>query len=63
MEQKNYVYEEQKQMEKRTAKSIFDQIVQWVREDFIARSTRENDTSLRICFVDGEQFVLELKEK
>ena len=62
MNQKNYGYEEVGKGIQSTEKHVFDRIVKWIREEFIATYKRENDTTLRICCVGGGQLELSLKE-
>ena len=43
-------------------KDVFNEVIEVIRESFIATFIKENDTSLLMRFVSGQQFRLTIEE-
>jgi len=62
MENKDFEVEEVNEQNQPTAEQVFNEVVEVVRENFIASFEKESDRSLIMNFVGGHQFRLTIEK-
>lgn len=45
-----------------TAKDVFDEVSEVIREHFVATYVKEDDASMLMCFVSGQRFRVAIEE-
>lgn len=45
-----------------TAKDVFDEVSEVIREHFVATYVKEDDASMLMCFVSGQRFRVTIEE-